>query len=196
MITTSVVLTLPQTCEGDLRPVAFGGLGLVSLVEESAHDRPMSTAFVSSPSSTIPRKRLWRSRWAAIGAAVAVTLGAGGLFHASAASTPSSLVSIAPVRLLDTRDGTGLSGPFVSDTARKLDVAGVSVDGSVVVPDGATGIVANVTVVEPSTLGFVSVRPGDATGMPSTSSLNFMAGTGDAQLGHRRACPRLAPTPA
>ena len=32
---------------------------------------------------------LWRSRWAAVGAAVAVSLGAGGLFVAQAAPGPS-----------------------------------------------------------------------------------------------------------
>ena len=62
-----------------------------------------------------PRRRLWRSRWAAIGAAVAVTFGAGGLFAASAASPESTVVTIEPVRILDTRDPTdiGLPGPFV-----------------------------------------------------------------------------------
>jgi hypothetical protein len=36
--------------------------------------------------------------------------------------------------------------------------------------------VLNVTVVNPSKAGFLSVRPGDATGSPSTSNLNFLAG--------------------
>jgi len=45
-----------------------------------------------------------------------------------------------------------------------------------VVPAGATGVLLNVTVVAPSAAGFLSVRPGDATGVPSTSSLNFVAG--------------------
>jgi|GEM_PF-3175630 len=68
------------------------------------------------------RRGGWRSRWAAIGAAAAVTFGGGGLFAANAASSaPSSIVS-------------------------------------------------------PSANGFLSVRPGDATGAPSTSSLNFNAG--------------------
>jgi hypothetical protein len=44
------------------------------------------------------------------------------------------------------------------------------------VPAGATGVLLNVTVVAPQQQGFVSVRPGDATGAPSTSSLNFEAG--------------------
>jgi hypothetical protein len=114
-----------------------------------------------------------RSRWAAVGAAVAITLGAGGLFTASAASPPSALIAISPVRVLDTRTDLGLIGPFTSDSPRTLDVTDTAQSP---VPAGATGIVANVTVVNPSTLGFVAVRPGDATGLPQTSSLNFAAG--------------------
>ena len=119
------------------------------------------------------RRRLWRSRWAAIGAAVAVTLGGGGIFVANAASSvPSSVVTIDPVRILDTRDpvNVGLPGPFVSAVSQKLQVTGAAV------PTGATGVLLNVTVVGPTANGFLSIRPGDATGAASTSSLNFNAG--------------------
>jgi hypothetical protein len=128
--------------------------------------------------------RLWRSRWAAIGAAVAVSAGAGGLAWTYAASPASSLVAITPVRVLDTR--LAAMGPaFTSETPRLLDVTGtiptvqadgVTVANALVVPDGATAIVANVTVVSPTAGGFVSVRPGSATGTPTTSNLNFAAG--------------------
>jgi hypothetical protein len=117
------------------------------------------------------RRGLWRSRWAAIGAAVVVALGGGGLFVANAASSsPSAVVTIDPVRILDTRTDVGLPGPFVSAVSQKLQVTGGAV------PSGATGVLLNVTVVNPSAAGFLSVRPGDATGAPSTSSLNFLAG--------------------
>ncbi len=116
---------------------------------------------------------LFRTRWAAIGAAVAVTLGAGGLYTVRAASAPSSMVAITPVRVLDTRVDLGLVGPLTSDAQSKLDVTDTAQSP---VPAGATAIVANVTVVSPTTLGFVSVRPGDATGLPATSNLNFLAG--------------------
>jgi len=119
----------------------------------------------------VGRGGLWRSRWAAIGAAVAVTLGGGGLVAVNAASGPtSSVVTIDPVRILDTRTDVGLAGPFVSGVSQKLKVTGAAV------PEGATGVLLNVTVVSPSAAGFLSVRPGDATGAPSTSSLNFVAG--------------------
>ena len=119
------------------------------------------------------RSWLWRSRWAAIGAAMAVTLGGGGLVAVNAAtSAPSSVVTIDPVRILDTRDpvNIGLPGPFISAASQKLKVTGAAV------PVGATGVLLNVTVVSPSADGFLSVRPGDATGTPTTSSLNFVAG--------------------
>jgi hypothetical protein len=125
---------------------------------------------------------LWRSRWAAIGAALAVTLGGGGWFVASASSSlPSSVVTIDPVRILDTRDpvDVGLSGPFVSPVSQKLQVTGsvaTSTGNRTVVPPGATGVLLNVTVVDPTAAGFVSIRPGDVTGAPSTSSLNVTAG--------------------
>lgn len=126
-------------------------------------------------------RTLWRSRWAAIGAAVAVTLGAGGLGIVRAAGAPSSLVTIEPVRVLDTRIPIGLDGPLVAGQARLLEVTGTvpiatsdtTTSTGSPVPDGATGIVANVTAVSPATIGWVSVRPGDATGIPTTSSINF-----------------------
>jgi hypothetical protein len=111
-----------------------------------------------------------------------VTLGAGGLFVVNAASsTPSAFVSIDPVRILDTRDPTnvGLSGPFVSAVPLDLVVTGTvttTTGTKVVVPTGATAVAMNVTVVTPTANGFVSIRPADATGLPSVSSLNFKAG--------------------
>jgi hypothetical protein len=80
------------------------------------------------------------------------------------------VVTIDPVRILDTRTDVGLPGPFVSAISQKLQVTGSAV------PAGATGVLLNVTVVNPTASGFLSVRPGDATGAPSTSSLNFNAG--------------------
>jgi hypothetical protein len=129
-----------------------------------------------------PRRRLWRSRWAAIGAAVAVTFGGGGFFIAEAASGPeSSMVMIDPVRILDTRDpvNVGLDGPFVSAISQKLQVAGsvpTTAGPQTVVPTGATGVLLNVTAVGATANGFISIRPGDAAGSPATSSLNVTAG--------------------
>jgi len=125
----------------------------------------------------------WRSRWAAVGAAIAVALGAGGLLTASAAGPASVFVAIEPTRVLDTRFDVGLAGPFVSKNAQELHVTGtipIALDGgqsttAAPVPDGATAIVANVTAIAPGAVGHVSVRPGGATGIPSTANININA---------------------
>lgn len=127
------------------------------------------------------RSRLWRSRWAAIGAAAAVALGGGGLFAVNAASPESSVVTIDPVRILDTRDplNVGLPGPFVSAVAQDLQVTGsvpTTTGIKAVVPPGATGVFLNVTPVGATADGFISVRPANAAGLPSTSNVNFFAG--------------------
>lgn len=132
------------------------------------------------------RSRAWRSRWAAIGAAVAVTSGAGGLVAVIAApSAASSVITLDPTRILDTRTDVGLAGPFVSGVSQKLQVTGtvptrppggaapVNVE---VVPSTAPAVVLNATVVRPATKRFLSIRPGDASGDPATSNFNWAAG--------------------
>jgi hypothetical protein len=132
--------------------------------------------------STMETSRLWRVRWAAIGAAIAVSLGAGGgVWLAQAASPPSSVVMIEPERILDTRDiaNLGLAGPFASPAPQDLQVTGAvptATGTATVVPEGATGVLLNVTPVGATAAGFISVRPANASGAPTTSSLNFSAG--------------------
>lgn len=134
---------------------------------------------------TETRRRGWRSRWAAIGAAVAVTFGAGGLMVTNAASSdPSNFIAITPERILDTRSDVGLTGPFVSGVPQTLQVtgnvpiqpAGAPASTATVVPSGATAVVFNVTVLSPSTKGFLAIRPADATGAPAVSNINWGAG--------------------
>jgi hypothetical protein len=115
---------------------------------------------------------------------VAVSIGGGGVFlaQASPGANESTIVSVAPARVLDTRDplNVGLSGPFVSGESQKLVVTGAvptTTGTATVVPVGATGVLLNVTAVSATADGFISVRPGDASGVPSTSSLNFSAGS-------------------
>ncbi len=129
------------------------------------------------------RTSMWRSRWAAIGAAIAVSLGAGGMLVAQAApgASESTIVTVTPERIMDTRDpvNVGLAGPFVSPVSQKLRVTGsvaTTTGTKTVVPVGATGVLLNVTAAGPSAAGFISIRPGDATGAPATSSLNVDAG--------------------
>lgn len=82
-------------------------------------------------------------------------------------ATPSAYVAIDPVRVLDTRS-----------SGQRLQV-GQPLDLTVVgarVPSGATAVMLNLTVVEPSKAGFVTARAADARGRPATSTMNFEAG--------------------
>jgi hypothetical protein len=88
---------------------------------------------------------------------------------------------VAPTRILDTRDpvNVGLNGPFVSAISQDLQVTGpiaTTTGPATIVPAGATGVILNVTAVASVASGFLSVRPADAPGAPSTSNLNFLAG--------------------
>ena len=96
-----------------------------------------------------------------------MTLGGGGVFMAGAAgpSAPSSVVTIDPVRILDTRDpvNVGLPGPFVSPVSQKLQVTGsvaTTAGLATAVPAGATGVLLNVTAVGPTAEGFISDSSG------------------------------------
>jgi hypothetical protein len=122
-----------------------------------------------------------RTRWAAIGAACAVTLGGGtfGIVQASVSSGDRAVyVPISPVRVLDTRSDVGVA------TVQHATPALLTVTGNIatttgtqnVVPTGASSVVINVTAINPTSDGFVSLRPGDATGAPAVSTLNVTIG--------------------
>ena len=121
-----------------------------------------------------------RLRWAAIGAAIAVAIGAGGLGVAQAAVSEGDrpvIVTIAPERILDTRSDLGLDGRILNTTPRDLQVTGLVEVASgapkVVVPPEAIAVLVNVTVIRPNRPGFLSLRPGGTTGFPTTSTVNF-----------------------
>ena len=121
-----------------------------------------------------------RTRWAAIGAACAVTLGGGtlGIVQASVSSGDRAIyVPISPVRVLDTRAGTPISNGTLK----------VVVEGSINLPSGSTQVVVpvdasavalNITVTEGQKngqYGFVTAFPctSNTDTPPNASSLNF-----------------------
>jgi hypothetical protein len=74
---------------------------------------------------------------------------------------------VAPVRLLDTRFGNGLSGKLVAATPRTFSVGG---RGSV--PSNAMAVTANVTIVNSSAASSVYLGPAPIS-HPSISTINF-----------------------
>ncbi len=88
------------------------------------------------------------------------------------ATTGSTYKVLTPARSLDTRSGTGLSGPFVHGVVRSWKVRGRSG-----VPD-STAVIAvtgNLTVTGQTTRGFATIGPNVASN-PATSTLNIPLG--------------------
>jgi hypothetical protein len=122
--------------------------------------------------------QIWRSRWAAVGAAVAITLGAGGLVRTAGATIGSGdravFVPITPCRLFDTRpapDNVGpRTAPLTAGDTFTVPVRGSN--GNCVIPAGATGVAMNVTIVNPTGFSYLTIYPGDAS-RPLSSNLNW-----------------------
>ena len=118
-----------------------------------------------------------RTRWAAIGAAVAIAVGSGTLAFvtASGGGTASSFVPITPCRLIDTRSTSPVgprSTPILAGESLTVQVTGSN--GQCVIPASATAIVINVTAVGPTVPGYITLYPADVA-LPNASNLNFTA---------------------
>ncbi|WP_282206038.1 hypothetical protein [Kitasatospora fiedleri] len=101
---------------------------------------------------------------------------------AAAAPAASRFVPVTPARFLDTRDGTGAPRARVSGGGVvALQVAGVKG----VPATGVTAVVMNVTAVDPSEDGHVTVYP-DGQAAPNASNVNF---------GAHRTVPNLVTVP-
>ena len=84
-------------------------------------------------------------------------------------TTASQLVPVTPTRLLDTRSGLGgVQGPTSGSVT-------VQAAGQAGIPLGATSVVLNVTVDQPTSAGFLTVWP-TGSAQPDASNLNFVAG--------------------
>ncbi len=125
---------------------------------------------------------LWlvKTRCAAVGAAVAVTFGLGGLDFASATvatGVRNVFVPVVPCRLFDTRPAPstvgGRSTPILKDEQFQVSVSGPQ--GNCNVSSGATAVVLNVTALDAKGDGFLTVWPAENP-LPITSNLNFSNG--------------------
>ena len=116
-----------------------------------------------------------RTRWAAIGAAVAVTLGAGGvgLVSATEPDGASTLVPITPCRVIDTRPEFNV-GPKASPLGpgETHTVAAHGDNGDCTgIPSDAVGLSMNVTAVDATAPTFLTIWATGET-QPTASSLN------------------------
>ena len=83
---------------------------------------------------------------------------------------PTTYHALTPSRILDTRNGIGLSGPSASHSARSFQVTGAGG-----VPAGATAVTGNVTVTAQTSAGYLYIGP-TSTNNPTSSTLNFPVG--------------------
>jgi hypothetical protein len=85
-------------------------------------------------------------------------------------ATPSDLYTLQPCRLVDTRNPNGpLGGPVLGASAQRTFTA-VNACG---IPAGATALVVNITAVNPTAAGNLSVYPGNGSPL-GTSVNNFL----------------------
>lgn len=116
---------------------------------------------------------LLRTRWAALGAVVAITLGAGGIGFASIGSGERNVfVPIAPCRVVDTRPASQVgprSTPLGADETYSVSTHGTN--GNCTIPTDAVALSLNITALDATLPTFLTVWATDET-RPNASSLN------------------------
>lgn len=117
-----------------------------------------------------------RIRWSAIGAAVAVCLGAGGIGFVNASLVPaddgSVYVAITPCRLVDTRldfQVGGRGSPLGADET--YGISGRGSVGNCTIPSEALALALNVTATDATQATFIAVWESGSP-RPNASSLN------------------------
>jgi len=118
-----------------------------------------------------------RTRWSALGAAVAVVAGSGGLLGASAAGgdSTSTFTAITPCRILDTRASSTVGGRAAPlGAADTYSITTFGTNGNCTLPGAFTALALNVTAVNPTGDSYVTVFPAGGT-VPTASNLNVVA---------------------
>jgi hypothetical protein len=90
-----------------------------------------------------------------------------GYFNSAGGNAGSAFTSMAPTRVLDTRDDGSAIG---SGASRRVPIA-----GTVGIPQTASGVVFSLTAVAPTAAGYLTVYPSQVA-RPTASSVNFRAG--------------------
>lgn len=165
-VTANVTVT-NQTASGwiFLGPAIYGLPGSSTINFPVGDNRANGITVPLSPQGTVDA---WY-RGSSTGASADMILDVTGYY--SPGTSGDGYVAYGPHRILDTRDGTGLTGKFEGLKPRTIQVEGVA--GLPV--SGVVAIVGNLTVVRPSDRGYIFLGP-TATNAPTSSTLNFPAG--------------------
>jgi hypothetical protein len=163
---------------GNLTVTGQGSNGFVSVTVTSTNNPPSST--INFPKG-VTRANNVTTALSPAGRLSALFKGASGkkahlLFDVTgyflADNTGAKFTPVTPFRALDTRTNTGLTGKFVANSARTLQITNALGP----IPVTATAITGNLTVVGPTVAGFASVTK-DPTNSPTTSTINFPKGS-------------------
>lgn len=177
----TVKLTLPQALRGTANSPAIAvvlnvtvtapGAGGYVTVYPDEPNRPNSSNLNFSPGETVPNQ-------------VTVPVGPDGTvdFYLGSGASAQLVADVEGFYTLGSGAGYAGAGPKrVLDTRSGLGGAGGRLAGggtltlslpTGIVPASATAVVLNVTVVNPSSGGYLTVYP-DGTGLPTASNLNF-----------------------
>ena len=132
---------------------------------------PSGSNAPTSQRSTIPNQAgTWYHISAGIWAGYWIQESAGTILGAPPPPPATTFVPLAPTRILDTRVGNGLAGPFTANTPRTFQVSG---RGGV--PATAVAVTGNLTVTNPTQAGHVYLGP-TPTASPTSSTVNVPLG--------------------
>ncbi len=105
------------------------------------------------------------------GATVHLVADVAGYYLSGTPTVDGAFVPLEPMRVLDTRDGTGFAGAVPPGGTVSLQVATpFGVPGA-----GVAAVVLNTTVTSPGASGFITAYP-QGSAKPTASNLNFVAG--------------------
>jgi hypothetical protein len=186
---------LPHADGGTVRVPDDATAVVLNLTATGATANTDVRAYPLSPAAVVPEVsslNLRRGQTAASLVTVAVGDGgtvrlrnAGGEVHLIAdlagwfsPSAPGRFVAASPVRFLDTREGLG-AAPLPAGAGELLDLG---VAGARGVPPGASAVVLNLTGTHVTASTDVRVYPAGASGVPTVSNLNLVAGSTRANL--------------
>jgi hypothetical protein len=105
------------------------------------------------------------------GGTVSLVADVSGYYLAGSPTVAGALAILDPARLLDTRSGTGASGPVGAGATITVPVMG----HAGVPASGVSAVVMNVTVTDTQANGYITVYPSGAA-LPAASNLNYVTG--------------------
>ena len=122
-----------------------------------------------------------RARWAALGAAVAVSLGVGGVAVTNAivsSGERTAFIPITPCRLFDLRPAPSQVGPRSAPLGphEVYTVQVTGINGNCNLPADASAVAMNVTTVNGTGASYLTVWPADVA-QPLASNLNWVPGS-------------------